>query len=198
MAGMAKASDDAARAFRDTPREELIARLRSRTDDFVRELDSLSDDEWSTLLVLDAYLGPLPAMVVAIGTLGGYAVHGWDVRQGLGAPHAIDADAADLLVPLFLLWQRDREHRSQSEAVRDRRTNDRAQRRRHRIDVSEKGLRVKPGDLDGCAAVLEVDPGTSSDGLQPRQRGHRARRRANDRRLPLPPRGDLIRPAQRP
>ena len=29
-----------------------------------------------------------------------------------------------------------------------------------RIDVSEKGLRVKPGDLDGCAAVLEVDPGT--------------------------------------
>ena len=106
VAGMAKASDEAARTFRATPHDELLARLRSRTDDFVRELESLSDSEWSSLLVREPYLGPLPAMVIAIGLLGGYAVHGWDVRQGLGAPHAIDADAADLLVPfVFLLWQ---------------------------------------------------------------------------------------------
>ena len=161
MAGMAKASDDAARAFRDNPRDELLARLRSKTDAFVSELESLSDNEWSTLLVLDAYLGPLPAMVVAIGTLGGFAVHGWDVRQGLGAPHGIDADAADLLVPfMFLLWQATADTSSVTEpytiGVRTTGRNGGDT----RIDVSEKGLRVKAGDLDGCAAVLEVDPGT--------------------------------------
>lgn len=161
MAGMAKASDEAARAFREVPREELLARLRSKTDDFVRELGSLSDAEWSSFLVRDPYLGPLPAMVVAIGMLGGYAVHGWDVRQGLGGAHAIDADAADLLVPfMFLLWQAtaDTSSVTDSYAIGVRTTGRNGG--DTRIDVSEKGLRVKPGDLDGCAAVLEVDPGT--------------------------------------
>jgi uncharacterized protein (TIGR03083 family) len=161
VAGMAKASDDAARAFRTTPRDELLARLRSKTDDFVRELDSLSEHEWSNLFVRDAYMGPLPAMVVAIGTLGGYAVHGWDVRQGLGAPHAIDADAADLLVPfMFLMWQATADTSSVTNpyAIGVRTTGRNGG--DTRIDVSDKGVRVTPGDVSGCAAILEVDPGT--------------------------------------
>jgi uncharacterized protein (TIGR03083 family) len=161
VAGMAKASDDAARAFRATPREELLARLRTKTDDFVRELKSLSEDEWSSLFVREPYLGPLPAMVIAIGLLGGYAVHTWDVRQGLGAPHAIDADAADLLVPfMFLLWQATADTSSVADpyAIGVRTTGRNGGDRR--IDVSEKGVRVTPGDLSGCAAILEVDPGT--------------------------------------
>ena len=161
IAGMAKASDDAARAFRTTPREDLIARLRDKTDGFVKELESLSDEEWSGLLVHDPYLGPLPAMVVAIGLLGGYAVHGWDVRQGLGAAHAIDADAADLLVPfMFLLWQAtaDTSGVEAPYAIGVRTTGRNGG--DTRIDVSSKGLRTKSGNLDDCAAMLEVDPGT--------------------------------------
>jgi uncharacterized protein (TIGR03083 family) len=161
MSGMAKASDDAARAFRDTSREDLLARLRSKSDGFVRELESLSDEEWSSLLVRDPYLGPLPAMVVAIGLLSGYAVHGWDVRQGLGAAHAIDADTADLLVPFtFLLWQATADTSSVANpyAIGVRTTGRNGG--DTRIDVSAKGVRLSTGDLDGCAAVLEVDPGT--------------------------------------
>jgi len=161
MADMAKASDEAARAFRDTPRDELLARLKSKTDAFEGELESLSDEEWSSVLVRDPYLGPLPAMVVAIGSLSGYVVHGWDVRQGLGAPHAIDADAADLLVPFtFLLWQATADTssvtRPYSIGVRTTGRNGGDT----RIDVSEKGVRATSGELDGCAAILEVDPGT--------------------------------------
>jgi len=103
---MAKVTDDAARAFRAVPRDDLLARLR---DDFARLIDEfefLTDSEWSKLLVADKYLGPLPAMVVAEGLLGGLTVHGWDIREGLDAPHMIAAESADLLVPfVFLLWR---------------------------------------------------------------------------------------------
>ena len=161
VAGMAKASDDAALAFRGTDQAELVARLRDKTAAFVDELASLSDQEWSGLLVREPYLGPLPAMVVAIGLLGGYAVHGWDVRQGLGAAHAIDADAADLLVPfMFLLWQAT----ANTSGVETPYTIGVRTTGRNggdtRIEMSETGLRVGPGDLDDCAASLEVDPGT--------------------------------------
>ena len=106
MAGMAKAADEAARALRDVPRDELLDRLRDKTDQLIHEFESLSDADWSGMIVPDRYLGPLPAMIIAEGLLGGYTVHGWDVRQGLGAPHAIAGDAADLLVPfVYLLWR---------------------------------------------------------------------------------------------
>src|SRR5439155_14454026 len=71
VAGMAKASDEAARAFRSVPRDELLARLRDDTDQLIHELESLSDTEWSGLIIPDRYMGPLPAMIIAAGMLGG-------------------------------------------------------------------------------------------------------------------------------
>jgi uncharacterized protein (TIGR03083 family) len=161
VAGMAKAADEAARALRDVPRDELLERLRDDTDRLMHEFESLSDTDWSGLILPERYFGPLPAMIIAEGLLGGYTVHGWDVRQGLGARHAIAGDAADLLVPfVYLLWGATADTTSVDSpyAIGIRTTGQNGG--DTRFDVSDKGLRFAPGDLDECQAILEFDPAT--------------------------------------
>ena len=158
---MAKASDEAARAFRGAPRDVLLKRLRGDAAQFVQELEALSDAEWSGLILPDRYLGPLPAMIVAEGMLGGATVHGWDIRQGLGAPHAVARDAADLLVPfVFLLWSATADTTSVDApyAIGVRTTGQNGG--DTRVAVSHEGLRCTSGGLDTCQAVLEFDPAT--------------------------------------
>ncbi len=161
VAGMAKAADEAARALRHVQRDELLERLRDETGRLIREFESLSDADWSGLIVPERYLGPLPAMIIVEGLLGGYTVHGWDVRQGVGAPHAIAGDAADLLVPfVFLLWRATADTASvdapYSIGIRTTGQNGGDT----RFDVSDEGLRFAPGDIDECGAILELDPAT--------------------------------------
>ena len=161
VAGMAEASDAAARAFRDVPRDELLERLRDNNDRLMQEFESLSDADWSGLMVPERYFGPLPAMIVVEGILGGLTVHVWDVREGLGARHAIAGDAADLLVPfVYLLWSATADTTSVDSpyAIGIRTTGQNGG--DTRFDVSDQGLRFAPGDLDECAATLEFDPGT--------------------------------------
>ncbi len=161
MAGMAEASDAAARALRDVPREELLERLRDDTDRLMHEFEALSDADWSGLIVQERYFGPLPAMVIVEGLLGGYTVHVWDVREGLGARHAIAGDAADLLVPfVYLLWSATADTISVDSpyAIGVRTTGRNGG--DTRFDVSDKGVQFAPGDLDECQAILEFDPGT--------------------------------------
>ena len=64
---MAKAADEAARAFRPAPRHELLERLRDDTDRLTHVFESLSDADWSELVVPERYLGPLPAMIIVEG-----------------------------------------------------------------------------------------------------------------------------------
>ncbi|HEY7438374.1 MAG TPA: maleylpyruvate isomerase family mycothiol-dependent enzyme [Acidimicrobiia bacterium] len=161
VAGMASASDEAARSFRNVDRATLLARLRTDTSQLMRAFGSLSDDEWPGLIVPDRYMGPLPAMILAAGLLAGYTVHGWDVRQGRGEPHSISGDAADLLVPfVFLLWWATADTAAVDMpyeiGVRTSGRNGGDT----RCTVSEKGLRFEPGDVDGCSAIIECDPGT--------------------------------------
>jgi uncharacterized protein (TIGR03083 family) len=161
VAGMAKASDEAARAFRPVARDELLARLRAKTDQLIHEFESLSDADWTGLIIPDRYMGPLPAMIIAAGLLAGYAVHGWDVRQGFGAPHAIAGDAADLLVPfVFLLWwaTADTAAVDVPYAIGIRTTGHNGG--ETRFDVTDKGLQFQPANIDTCAAILEFDPAT--------------------------------------
>jgi uncharacterized protein (TIGR03083 family) len=161
VAGMAKASDEAARAYRNVPRDELLGRLRDETDQLMHEFESLSDADWSGLIVPDRYMGPLPAMIIAVGLLGGYTVHGWDVRQGLGAPHAITSDAADLLVPfVFLLWWATADTASVEApyAIGIRTTGHNGS--DTRFDVTNTGLQFAPANIDTCPTILEFDPAT--------------------------------------
>jgi uncharacterized protein (TIGR03083 family) len=161
VAGMAKTSDEAARAFRHVPRDALLKRAGDDTNRLMHEFESLSDADWSGLIVPERYMGPLPAMVIVEGLLGGYTVHGWDVRQGLGMHHAIAGDAADLLVPfVYLLWSATADTTSVDSpyAIGIRTTGQNGG--DTRFDVSEKGLRFEPGDVDECPAILEFDPAT--------------------------------------
>jgi uncharacterized protein (TIGR03083 family) len=161
VAGMAKASDEAARAFRNVQRDEVLERARDASDRLMQEFASLSDTDWSGLIVPERYFGPLPAMVIVEGLLGGYTVHVWDVRQGVGALHAIAGDAADLMVPfVFLLWRATADTASvdtpYSIGIRTTGRNGGDT----RIDVSNEGLQFAPGDIEGCDAILEFDPAT--------------------------------------
>jgi uncharacterized protein (TIGR03083 family) len=161
VAGMAAAADEAARAFRHVPRDDLLERFRDRTDRLMREFESLSDADWSDLMVPERYFGPLPAMFIIEGLLGGVAVHCWDVREGLGERHAIEGDAADLHVPfVYLLWGATADTTSVASpyAIGVRTTGRNGG--DTRFNVSDAGLRFAPGNLDECHAILEFDPAT--------------------------------------
>jgi uncharacterized protein (TIGR03083 family) len=161
VAGMAQASDQAARAFRPVPRDELLDLLRDQTNRLLHEFESMSDVDWSGLMIPDRYLGPLPALIVAEGLLGGAIVHGWDIRQGIGIPGTIAGDAADLLVPfVFLLWSTTADTTSVDApyAIGIRTTG------RNggdiRVDVSAEGFAFAATEIDTCPAILDFDPAT--------------------------------------
>jgi uncharacterized protein (TIGR03083 family) len=161
VAGMAKASDEAARAFRSVERDDLLARFRDTTERLMSEFESLTAEEWSTLIVPEPYMGPLPAMFIVAGLLGGYTVHGWDVREGLHSPHAINGEAADLLVPfVFLLWWATADTSSveaqYSIGIRTTGVNGGDT----RCEISREGLRFSAAEIDQCPATLECDPAT--------------------------------------
>jgi len=161
VAGMAHASDQAARKFRKVPRDELLTRLRDQTTHLIGEFTSLSDTDWTDLIIPDHYMGPLPAMIIAAGLLGGYTVHGLDVRQGLGTPHAIAGDAADLLVPfVFLLWwaTADTTAAEAPYAIGIRTTGHNGG--DTRCTVTQQGLQFVSGNIDDCPTILEYDPAT--------------------------------------
>jgi uncharacterized protein (TIGR03083 family) len=159
--GMAKASDEAARAFRTLPRELLLGRLHKQMADLLGEFDGLTDDQWSCLLVPDRYLGMLPASIIAVGLLGGMVVHGWDVRHGLGVQHPLHGDAADLLVPFtFLLLQATvnvasvKDSLSVGISTSGRNGGDVA------VAIGRDGLTYGPGDVTMCDVKLSYDPGS--------------------------------------
>ena len=67
-------------------------------------MENLSVDEWGGFIVPHKYMGPLPAFFYPVAQLVDYTVHTWDIRQGRA--HALDGDAAELLVPFcFIVWQ---------------------------------------------------------------------------------------------
>ncbi len=158
---MAKLVDEGAREFRKVPQAELVGRLRTDADKMLEIFRSLSDDEWTGFLVPHKYMGPLPAMFYSVFQLVDYAVHTWDIRQGLGEPHVLGGDAADLLVPvIFILWQATadtstvREPYSIGVRVSGNSGGD------TKVDVSPDGVQYAAGDVSGCAATLEFDPAT--------------------------------------
>jgi uncharacterized protein (TIGR03083 family) len=160
LVGMAKYVDDGAQAFRGTPQDELLFRLRGDFDRMLGMLDDLSEDEWSNFQVPHKYMGPLPVPFYAIFQLVDYAMHGWDIREGSGQAHAMSAEAADLLVPLgFILWQATSQCQPDDEAysigVRISTGHNAGE---TRLDVSPDGVAYESASLDDVPTVLEFDP----------------------------------------
>ena len=143
---MAKRADEHARAFRKVPRDEMLERLRA---DSVKAMDifrSLSDDDWTGLIVSHPYMGPLPAMFYPMFQLVDYAVHSWDIREGIGLPHALSGDATDLLVPIiYILMQATADTSSVAEPYSVGLRTSGRNGGEMRMDVSSEGVQYAPG-----------------------------------------------------
>jgi uncharacterized protein (TIGR03083 family) len=150
--------DDGAQALRGTPQADLLARLEKDRAEMLAFVEGLDAEQWGTFLVPHKYMGPLPAFFYPVAQLVDYAVHTWDIRQGAGGSHALDGDAADLLVPFcFIVWQ----STADCGAVEPfqlgvRLTGNNAG--DTRVSVTPEGVALEPGDLSDLPLVLEFDP----------------------------------------
>ncbi len=162
LLGMHERAGDSARAFRDLPQAEMMARVRQDLDHMMGILQPLSADEWSSMIVPHFYMGPVPAFFYAAGQLMDYAVHSWDIRQGSGRAHGLSGDAADLLVPfMFIIWQstiRPDADRSAFSLGINVTTGHNAG--TTRVTVDENGMTYEPGPVDDLPAVIEFDAGS--------------------------------------
>jgi uncharacterized protein (TIGR03083 family) len=161
LPAMAANVDRGAKALRDIPQADLIERLRTAADQMMGIFEETSDEDWTGFMVPHLYMGPLPVMFYPAFQLVDYAVHSWDIREGIGLPHQLSGDAADFLVPvIFILWQYTTDTSQVAEAhsvgVRVSGNNGGDT----RLDISPDGVQFGPGDLSDCRAVLEFDPAT--------------------------------------
>ena len=126
---------------RNLSQAEMMTRVRADLDKMMSILEPLSEEEWTTMIVPHFYMARCRPLIYAAGELMDFGVHTWDIKEGSGKAHALDADAADLLVPfMFIIWQLDDPPRSRHYAVHDRGQGQRPQRRRH------PGLGQRSGD----------------------------------------------------
>ncbi len=86
-------------------------------------------------------------------------MHSWDIREGTGRPHALDARSADLLVPLcFVLWQATLEIAPDAAPMElGVRIDSGENAGGTRMVCSPDGLACSPEPLDDVAAVIDFD-----------------------------------------
>ncbi|MFI0469198.1 maleylpyruvate isomerase family mycothiol-dependent enzyme [Saccharopolyspora sp. 5N102] len=156
---MASMMNDGALSLRSLERDRLLDRLRADLDRLLKAVADLSDEEWAGLMLPHDYLGPSPACFYPICQVLDYAVHSWDIRQGLGSGHGLDGDAADLLVPAcFLLWSNTNDTASVEPFSIGIRVTAGHNAGDTRATVSSKGLEFTRGALDDVEDVIEFDP----------------------------------------
>lgn len=161
LRGMAQIVDEHAKSFRKVPQGELLDRLREDAQQMMDEFETLSADDWSTLMVPHPFMGPVPSLFYPEFQLVDYAVHAWDIRDKLGRPHGLAGDSADLLAPLiFVLWQATADVSAVEQPytvgirLSGRNGGD------TRMDVSPEGVQFAPGDVEDCPVTIEFDPAT--------------------------------------
>jgi uncharacterized protein (TIGR03083 family) len=156
--GMDKYVDEGALALRGVPQDELLTRLEKDRAEMLSIIEALDEEQWGSFIVPHKYMGPLPACFYPVAQLVDYAVHSWDIREGAGGSHALDGDAADLLVPFcYIVWQStadcaDVEPFSIGVRVGGNSGGD------TKVSVTSEGVALEPGDISDQPLVLEFDP----------------------------------------
>jgi uncharacterized protein (TIGR03083 family) len=149
--------DRGATAFRGTPQKELITRLQKDRAEMMAIMEGFDQEAWEGFMIPHKYMGPLPACFYPVAQLVDYTVHTWDMRQGSTRSHAMDGDAADLLVPFcFIVWQ----STAECEAVEPFSLGVRVSGNNGgetRVSVTREGLALEPGAVDDMPLVLEFD-----------------------------------------
>lgn len=157
---MAVHVDRGAQQFRALDRTEALDRLRVALDKMLGVTESLTEEEWGSFQIPHKYMGPLPAFFYPVFQLVDYAVHSWDIRQGIGKPHALEARSADLLVPLcFVLWSATAVVAPDTERMElGIRITSGGNAGDTRIAVGPDGAAITPGAVDDLSCVIEFDP----------------------------------------
>jgi uncharacterized protein (TIGR03083 family) len=157
---MAVTADKRAQALSGAPQDEQMARLREDFSRAMKMFEEVNEQDWSNFLITHAYMGPVPAFFYPIGQLMDYGVHSWDLREGLGLPHFLSSDAADLLVPfMFVLWQATTDasrlgDESLQVGVRVSGRNAGT----YRVTVTGEGMAYEPGSADDLPVLIDFDP----------------------------------------
>jgi len=161
LPGMAQRVDTMARALRDLPRQELVARAGTDFDTMMKIFDELTDEDWTGLQVAHFYMGPLPSFFYPAFQLMDYGVHSWDIRQGTGRAHGLSGEAADLLTPfMFVLWQYTTKPVTPDDACEiGIRITSGPHAGDTRVSLTEAGFSYAPGEATDLT-VLEFDPGS--------------------------------------
>jgi len=159
LLGMHERAGGEARAFRHLSQDEMMHRVRADFEKMLGILEPLNEEEWTTMIVPHFYMGPVPAFIYAAGQLMDFGVHTWDIKEGTGKAHALDADAADLLVPfMFIIWQSTVHPEADTTpftiGVRVSGRNG----GETRVTVGPDGMSYEPGDISDLPAILEFDP----------------------------------------
>jgi uncharacterized protein (TIGR03083 family) len=159
---MALHVDQGARHFRTLEREDALKRLGAALDKMLGITEELSEQDWGGLQVPHKYMGPLPAFFYPVFQLVDYAVHSWDIRQGIGRPHALEARSADLLVPLcFVLWSATALVEPDTEPMElGIRITSGANAGDTRVAIGPDGAATTAGPIDDLSSVIEFDPGS--------------------------------------
>jgi len=156
--GMDKHVDEGALALRSVPQHELLARLEKDRAEMMSLMEELDADSWGSFIVPHKYMGPLPAFFYPVAQLVDYTVHSWDIRQGSGHSHAIDGDAADLLVPFcFIVWQSTAECAGvEPFTIGVRLTGNNGG--ETRVSITKEEMALEPGNVSDLPLVLDFDP----------------------------------------
>jgi uncharacterized protein (TIGR03083 family) len=154
--------DRGARMFRDLGHDQALERLSADLVKMLEIEDALAAEQWGGLQVPHKYMGPLPAFFYPVFQLVDYAVHSWDIREGTGLPHGLEARSADLLVPLcFVLWTAtctvEPEAAPIDLGVRIVSGENAGE---TRISVGPDGCVCTSGYVDDLPAVIDFDPAT--------------------------------------
>lgn len=157
---MAVTADERSEALRDTPQAELMTRLHDAFSRAMKMLESVDEKDWQSFIVTHGYMGPLPAFFCPVAQLMDYGVHGWDVREGLGIPHFLNADAADLLAPfMFILWQATTDvSRLGGDTLEvGVRVSGRSA-GTYRVTCTSEGMNYETGPADDLPVLIDFDP----------------------------------------
>jgi uncharacterized protein (TIGR03083 family) len=154
--------DSGAKIHRELSQADALARLKSDYDKMMGLAEALGPEDWGGLMVPHKYMGTLPAFFYPVFHLMDYGVHSWDIRQGSGRAHALDGDAADLLVPfMFILWSATTKPAPDDPTVEvGVRVTGGNNAGSWKVSAGPEGVSYAPSDLSDVGTVLEFDPGS--------------------------------------
>jgi uncharacterized protein (TIGR03083 family) len=97
---MGEKLNDHALEFRKLSRDEALTRLKEDRAKMMAIFEKLTPEEWTSMMVVHPYMGPVPAGFYPAFHIMDYGIHPYDIEYGLGDKLAeLDEGTAGVLIP---------------------------------------------------------------------------------------------------